>query len=283
MQQDILLSLDRVVEVDVAFLDAGMIAHEVSHGLQRSKSVHKSERAKVEIFMRLVTQCFQLCIRLQESGSGRDLAGREASQRGLAQQRQRLEDAYLSVLAKVLECMAMRDCFPSGLKVFVLAVQLIDSDSQTGLSQLMKKQGDKPLRILVGKLLEKDVTSEEASTILELLINYAATATGATHLSKCQILDSLFKANIMQRLNEQDLYVSKQMKSTAGESSLRQIRNPAHVHWCQLLLLLRTLNNSLLANPQLEHQHFFEDLVRQVHHFKQRIPKVLHIGLTMEA
>ena len=33
-------------------------------------------------------------------------------------------------------------CFLGGLKVFVLAVKLIDGDNRSGLSTLMKKQAD---------------------------------------------------------------------------------------------------------------------------------------------
>ena len=83
----------------------------------------------------------------------------------------------------------------------------------------MKKQGDQPLKVIIGRLLEKDVSAEEVTTILQLLTNYAASSTGAVHLSKCQILDSLFKSNIMQRLNEQDLYVSKHLKTVSGQTS----------------------------------------------------------------
>ena len=64
---------------------------------------------------------------------------------------------------------------------------------------------------------------------------------------------------------------------------MQQVRNPLHVHWCQVLLLMRTLNDNLLEDPQIEHEQYFFDLMRQMHHFKSRIPKVLHIGLTMEA
>ena len=64
---------------------------------------------------------------------------------------------------------------------------------------------------------------------------------------------------------------------------MQQIRNPSHVHWIQVLLLIRTMNEMLLEDPSVEHGQYFTDLVRQMHHFKQRIPKVLHIGLTMEA
>lgn len=117
----------------------------------------------------------------------------------------------------------------------------------------MKKQGDTPMKVILGKLMEKDVTPDEVATILQLLINYASTATGAIHLNKCNILETLFKSNIMQRLNDQELYISKQQKNNAGGSSFAQIRNPSHIHWCQLLLLMRTLNETLLENPQVEH------------------------------
>jgi Trp operon repressor len=69
------------------------------------------------------------------------------------------------------------------------------------------------MKVIISMLLEKDVTQDEITTILQLLINYAMTKEGAIHMSKIQILESLFKANIMQRLNEQDLYVSKQLKN----------------------------------------------------------------------
>lgn len=80
----------------------------------------------------------------------------------------------------------------------------------------MRKQGDQPIKIIIGKLLDRDVTHEEITTILQLLINYAASSSGAIHLSKCQVLSGLFKSNILQRLNEQDLYVSHQTKNQSG-------------------------------------------------------------------
>jgi len=98
------------------------------------------------------------------------------------------------------------------------------------------------------------VSQDEITTILQLFINYAMTREGAIHLSKIQILDSLFKANIMQCLNEQDLYVSTQLKNQQGQTSMQQVRNPSHVHWCQVLILIRTLNDTLLENPQVEHE-----------------------------
>ena len=53
------------------------------------------------------------------------------------------------------------------------------------------------MKVIIGKLLEKDVSQDEIATILELLINYGGTREGAIHLNKIQILESLFSANIM--------------------------------------------------------------------------------------
>jgi len=58
------------------------------------------------------------------------------------------------------------------------------------------------MKVIIGKLLDKEATQEEITTILQLLTNYAMSEEGAIHLSKLKILESLFKANIMQRLNE---------------------------------------------------------------------------------
>ena len=84
----------------------------------------------------------------------------------------------------------------------------------------MKKQDDLPIKVIIGKLLEKDVSQDEITTVLEFLIHYAMSREGSIHLSKIRILESLFRANIMQRLNEQDLYVSKQLLNRQGQKSI---------------------------------------------------------------
>lgn len=132
-------------------------------------------------------------------------------------------------------------------------------------------------------MLERECSDEEKTTTLQLLIDYAATESGAVHLSKCSILATLFKSNVMQRLDKEDLYVTRQVKSSTGQQSQQQVRNAAHVHWCQTLVLIRTLNEWLLENPAVHHQQYFADLLRQLHHYRQRIPQVLHLGLSLEA
>ena len=72
------------------------------------------------------------------------------------------------------------------------------------------------MKVIIGRLRESDVTDEEITTILQLFTNYASTREGAVHLSGMKVLDSLFRANIMQRLNEQDAYISRQKKNWAG-------------------------------------------------------------------
>ena len=76
------------------------------------------------------------------------------------------------------------------------------------------------MKVIIGKLLEKDVSQDEITTVLEFLINYAMTREVSIHLSKIRILESLYRANIMQRLNEQDLYVSKQLLNRQGQKSI---------------------------------------------------------------
>lgn len=50
--------------------------------------------------------------------------------------------------------------------MFVLAVQLIEGDDCCGFSRLMKKEEDQPMKVIIGRLLESDVTDEEITTIL---------------------------------------------------------------------------------------------------------------------
>ena len=49
-----------------------------------------------------------------------------------------------------------------------------------------------------------------------------------------------------------------------------------------MLILLRTLNEELLENPTVEHEDYFDDLVRLLRNFKQRFSIALHIGIQIE-
>ena len=61
-------------------------------------------------------------------------------------------------------------------------MQLIDNSRDSFMS-LMKKQDNQPIKVIIGKLLEKDVTHEEITLILQLLINYSMSEQNAQHLS----------------------------------------------------------------------------------------------------
>ena len=82
----------------------------------------------------------------------------------------------------------------------------------------------------------------------------------------------------MQQVNNQDAYNSQ---SVGGKVHI--VRNPVHIQWCQVLILIRTLNEELLENPTVEHQEYFDDLVRLLRTFKQRFTAVLHIGIQIES
>jgi len=64
-------------------------------------------------------------------------------------------------------------------------------------------------------------------------------------------------------------------------SGLVQVRNPAHLQWCQVLVLLRTLNNQLLEDPATEHTDYFVQLVKSLQFFRDRFAKVLHAGISL--
>ena len=110
-------------------------------------------------------------------------------------------------------------CFLQGVKVFVLAVQLFQESGESSLSLLFSKQENRPLKVILNRLLEKNVTKDETSTILQLLISYATTPQGAKHLSRNDVLTTIYRANIMQSVNREDLYVAKQLKNSLGEAS----------------------------------------------------------------
>ena len=118
------------------------------------------------MFVQLVTQCFHLAIRLKQDrvGGVRRLDSarndRQAADRADRFQQKRIEDTYIRVLAQVFDGMRREQSFLLGLKVFVQAVQLVESDTRSGFSALMRKQGDMPLKTILAKLTNKDVTNE---------------------------------------------------------------------------------------------------------------------------
>ena len=70
------MQMSNFINVDSCLFDQSLIAKEVSnYGDPHASSINQkstssailqSERSKYEIFIQLVTQCFQLCIRMKE-------------------------------------------------------------------------------------------------------------------------------------------------------------------------------------------------------------------------
>ena len=97
-------------------------------------------------------------------------------------------------------------------------------------------------------------------------------------MSKVGIIESLEKNSIIRRIKDDDLYVSC---NTIGDR-VQSVRNKTHIQWCQVILLLRTLNEELLEDPKVQNQQYFDELVRLLRCFKQRFSQVLHVGNQIE-
>ena len=67
-------------------------------------------------------------------------------------------------------------------------------------------------------------------------------------MSKVGIIESLEKNSIIRRIKDDDLYVSC---NTIGDR-VQSVRNKTHIQWCQVILLLRTLNEELLEDPKVQ-------------------------------
>ena len=78
-----------------------------------------------------------------------------------------------------------------------MAVQLTDSKQNGLLGSILKKQDSAPIRTIISRFMDKNVTTEEVSLILQLFIYYAKSYDGAVHLSKINLLDCLMKTSIL--------------------------------------------------------------------------------------
>lgn len=100
----------------------------------------------------------------------------------------------------------------------------------------MRKQDCPPLKVIVQRFLNNQSTIEEKIKIVEFLTAYTRVDQGAEHLNQENILKNLSISSLMTLMNQVDFYVVE------TESK----RNPIHILWCHVLLLIRTLNLYLL-------------------------------------
>lgn len=98
---------------------------------------------------------------------------------------------------------------------------------------------NQPLRIIIQRLIGQDSSDvESAIEIVQFLISYAELETGSEYLMRENVLQYLFMNQCMINAKMQDLY----MQTADNEET----RNPHHILWCQMLLLIRTLASNLL-------------------------------------
>jgi hypothetical protein len=100
----------------------------------------------------------------------------------------------------------------------------------------MKKQDSMALRVMIGRL------ADQGHEILSVLTSYASSERGAMHLHEL---------NILRDLNE---HQCMKTRDPVYKSEKVQVRNPAHILWCQMLVLTRTLNQTLI-----DEREYFRD------------------------
>lgn len=128
----------------------------------------------------------------------------------------------------------------------------------------MKKKDNLPLRLIIQKFIGSSITTEESIHIIHFLTSYSNVEEGATHLFQENILHSIGINNCLALVNKQELYVVQD-----GETK----RNPTHILWCSVLLLIRTLNEQLINSPD-----YLRSLIKQIRSFEHRLLSVLGVG-----
>lgn len=121
--------------------------------------------------------------------------------------------------------------FAAGLKIIEQAFRLVGT---ANMQQFMRNHS--PLKVI----LQRYITGpqEDKVAVLQFLTSYAREDQGAEHLSQEGVLKTLSLSSLIAQMNVADFYVADG----------HQRRNPVHLQWCHCLLLVRTLNQSLLPD-----------------------------------
>jgi hypothetical protein len=130
------------------------------------------------------------------------------------------------------------DCFDKELfkglvRTLQMALDLLEEDA----ASLMRKLTNQPLRPIVHRLVDSS-DPEEVIAIVGMLNSYAESSRGSLHLFSENLLTHLAKNPLLARVRLVEFYTQDATKA--------ETRNPVHILWCQVLLLIRTLNGRLL-------------------------------------
>jgi hypothetical protein len=104
----------------------------------------------------------------------------------------------------------------------------------------MENGSTQPLRVIVQRFINPNVSVDESIQICKFFISYASIHKGAVHLFLENVLHNISINTCLLKVNQQDFYV---VSSENGENR----RNPVHILWCLSLVLIRTLNDYLIG------------------------------------
>lgn len=130
-----------------------------------------------------------------------------------------------------------KDC----LAIFTVTINLL---SQGALMEFMNQSINAPLKIIIQKLIICEASEiEDIIEIIQFLTTYAEIPSGSEHLVRENILQYLSMNQCILNSKMQDLYTTK--------SNGDQVRNPMHILWCHVLVLIRTINSNVIDQSQL--------------------------------
>lgn len=132
--------------------------------------------------------------------------------------------------------------FNNCLRILEVGINLL---SESGMQEFMQKGMNQPLRIIIQRFVDTNSANvHDTIRIVQFLSAYAQSKRGAQHLYSENIFQHLQMNRCIQAVNQHDFYCDG---STRSES-----RNPYHMLLCQVLLLLRTLNDHMLVESHEE-------------------------------
>ena len=111
---------------------------------------------------------------------------------------------------------------------------------------------------------------EDKIKIVEFLTAYARIDQGADHLQQENILKSLGLTQVVALVNQVDFYLLE-----VGQHEAK--RNPVHVLWCHLLLLIRTLNHLQMS----ESPEYRRTIPLQIGYQWSRMQALLEFGTNL--
>ena len=253
MQEDLLSNMGRKLEEQMGYAYKEELSI-VSNIRLESKFV------TAELFTELVHQCFQLATFMKKHSQEINKQRQEHVLSNI-QQANYADKQYMSILSHLGSLMLEGFCFKQCLAIMQQSLQLLTKENL----KLFMDRNNQPLRVVLQKFISPSVSIEDSIQIAKFYINYANTHMGAKHLFAENIMHCITVNTHVTLIDQQDYYLTNHK----GE----QYRNPSHILWNMCLILIRTLNDHLIDNPD-----YLKALMKAIKVFESRIVAVLNFG-----